>query len=49
MITNAPKRMDEMRMLTDEAIRIKSNIDAEHAGYFSNDIENSLIWLLSIA
>ena len=48
LITNAPKRIDEMRMLTDEAIRIKSNIDAEHAGYFSNDIEDSLIWLLSI-
>ncbi len=42
------KRLDEVKQLFDEAVALKSNIDSEHVGFFSDDIERDIRFLAKL-
>ncbi len=48
LISAMPDRIDEVRALTNRALKLKDKIDPKHTGYFSEEIEADLAELLRL-
>ena len=42
IVATNTKRLNEVKQLFDEAVALKSDIDSDHIGFFSDDIERDI-------